>query len=241
MKSKNEQCQNCKKDFTIESEDFAFYKKMKVPAPTFCPDCRSQRRLSWRNDTTLYNRECGLCKKSVISIYSPESLINVFCNRCWWGDGWDPRDYARGYDFSNNFFSQFLDLVKEVPHLTTVNDDGVGSVNCEYTQDFGFSKNCYMVFIAWKIENVMYSHYLIDGKEMVDCMNVLSPSEWLYECIQPEACYRVKYSQFVINCLDSQFLYDCRNCNDCFMCAGLRNKKYHFKNKGVNKNFRRLF
>lgn len=29
-------CQNCKKDFIIEPEDFNFYSKMKVPAPTWC-------------------------------------------------------------------------------------------------------------------------------------------------------------------------------------------------------------
>ena len=29
-------CQNCKKDFVIEPDDFLFYEKMKVPAPTFC-------------------------------------------------------------------------------------------------------------------------------------------------------------------------------------------------------------
>ena len=28
-------CQNCKKDFIIESGDFLFYEKMKVPPPTF--------------------------------------------------------------------------------------------------------------------------------------------------------------------------------------------------------------
>ena len=47
-------CQNCKKDFTIEPDDFAFYEKIKVPAPTFCPECRLQRRLAFRNERALY-------------------------------------------------------------------------------------------------------------------------------------------------------------------------------------------
>jgi len=37
--SENRICQNCKSDFIIELEDFSFYEKMKVPAPTFCPYC----------------------------------------------------------------------------------------------------------------------------------------------------------------------------------------------------------
>ncbi len=28
-------CQNCKQNFTIESEDFVFYEKIDVPPPTF--------------------------------------------------------------------------------------------------------------------------------------------------------------------------------------------------------------
>ncbi len=35
MESQTKNCQNCKKDFIIEPEDFNFYEKIKVPAPTF--------------------------------------------------------------------------------------------------------------------------------------------------------------------------------------------------------------
>ncbi|MFA7000330.1 MAG: hypothetical protein WC241_04440, partial [Candidatus Paceibacterota bacterium] len=103
MSSTNSQvkiCQNCKKDFIIESDDFSFYEKIKVPAPTFCPECRMQRRYAWRNIMSLYNSKCGLCDKSVISLYSPESGITVYCNKCWWSDKWDPKSYALDYDFS---------------------------------------------------------------------------------------------------------------------------------------------
>ena len=39
MKVETKICQNCKKDFIIEPEDFNFYEKIKVPLPTFCADC----------------------------------------------------------------------------------------------------------------------------------------------------------------------------------------------------------
>jgi len=38
-------CQNCKKEFEITNDDFGFYKKIGVPAPTFCPECRLKRRM----------------------------------------------------------------------------------------------------------------------------------------------------------------------------------------------------
>ncbi|MBI4253199.1 hypothetical protein HY623_03435 [Candidatus Uhrbacteria bacterium] len=39
MNSEQRICQNCKQSFIIESEDFMFYEKMKVPPPTWCPEC----------------------------------------------------------------------------------------------------------------------------------------------------------------------------------------------------------
>ncbi len=228
-------CQNCQKDFTIESDDFGFYEKMNVPAPTFCPECRSQRRLSWRNNLSLYNRTCGLCSKSVVSLYSAESGIIVYCNRCWWSDKWDPKDYGVDYDFSRPFFSQYRELIQKIPHISIVNDDGIASTNCEYTHDCWFAKNCYMLFSAWRTENTLYSFLITAGKDIVDCMNILETNERIYECTSCEKSYQLRNSQFCISCVDSSYVYDCRGCSDCFMCAGLRNKRYRFKNEQYSK------
>ena len=88
-------CQNCKKDFVIEPDDFAFYEKIKVPAPTWCPECRFIRRVVWRNERTLYRRTCDLCRKNIISIYSPKSPYAVYCNECYHGDKWDTLSFGR--------------------------------------------------------------------------------------------------------------------------------------------------
>jgi hypothetical protein len=233
-------CQNCKNNFLIEPDDFGFYAKIGVPAPTFCPKCRSQRRLAWRNNLSLYNRTCGLCSKSVVTLYAPNSGITVYCNKCWWSDTWDPKDYGVDYDFSKPFFTQYVELLKKVPHMAVVNDNGIASINCEYTHDTWFSKNCYMLFSSWRTENVMYSFLMAAAegkliKDAVDCLNILEPNERIYECTSCDQSYQLKNSQFCTSCIDSQFLYDCRACTNCFMCAGLRNKKYCFKNQQYSK------
>lgn len=40
VKKHGASCQNCKTKFTIEPVDFEFYKKIGVPEPTFCLECR---------------------------------------------------------------------------------------------------------------------------------------------------------------------------------------------------------
>ncbi len=230
-------CQNCKTDFTIEPDDFSFYEKIKVPPPTFCPECRMHRRASWRNNMSLYNSKCDLCGKSVITIYSKESKLIIYCNKCWWSDKWDPKNYAMDYDFNKPFFTQYRDLIQKVPHMAIVNDNEIASTNCEYTYDCWFAKNCYMVFSAWQIENVYYSFFIDAGaRDIMDCMSIFYKTEWMYDCITCEKSYYLKYSQLSVSCSNSSFLYDCRDCSDCFMCTGLRHKKYFFKNKEYSKD-----
>ena len=121
MNSEKRICQNCKKDFVIEQEDFNFYEKIKVPAPTFCVECKLMRQLMWRNERTLYKRICGLCNKSIIAIYSENFFSPVYCYDCWHGDKWDSADYALEYNFKNLFFEQFNKLLFSVPTLALIN------------------------------------------------------------------------------------------------------------------------
>ena len=92
-----------------------------------------------------------------------------------------------------------------------------------------------MVFSGWRIENIMYSSFLIAGKDIVDSHLVMAESSYMYECINCSHGYRLRNSFFSRACVDSHFLYDCQNCSDCFMCTGLRNKKFHFKNQEYSK------
>jgi hypothetical protein len=226
MDQETKKCQNCKAPFVIEPDDFAFYQKIDVPPPTFCPLCRKQRRLSWRNDMKFYSRTCSSCAKSLVSLYAPGTPMPVYCNKCWWGDSWDPKSYGREYDFSKPFFEQYRALRDAVPVLALVNDDGIGSVNCEYTHDFAQGKDCYMVFITWKVENCMYSWYVVSNKEVVDAAMSLDGCEYTYETVFVEKCYRCRYVSYSVSCVNCAFCFDCRGCTDCFLSTGLRNKQY---------------
>ena len=103
-------CQNCKTDFLLVADDFSFYEQMNVPAPTMCPDCRLQRRYTWRNERALYKAICGLCKKNMLAGYPEVRTYEVYCRECWLGDSWDPSVYGRAIDFSRPFLAQLKEL-----------------------------------------------------------------------------------------------------------------------------------
>ena len=232
MKTETRNCQNCKQNFTIEEEDFNFYEKIKVPAPTWCPKCRQLRRYAWRNERTLYRRNCDLCQKSTVTIYSPNKPYKVYCNECWWGDGWDSSSTGRDFDFTRPFFEQFAELQHDTPRMALLNKN---SLNSEYTNHSGDNKDVYLTFSAFGNENVMYSTWVFFSRDCMDCSFVDQKGERLYETIDSRSSYGCQYSIFLKDCSDSLYCYDCRGCNECFMSTNLRNKSYVFRNQQLTR------
>ncbi|PJC49099.1 hypothetical protein CO033_03285, partial [Candidatus Nomurabacteria bacterium CG_4_9_14_0_2_um_filter_32_10] len=228
MESETKNCQSCKKDFTIESEDFKFYEKIKVPPPTFCPDCRLMRRLLWRNERTFYRRECNSCSKKIISMYNPDLSQAVYCHDCWWSDKWDPMTFKADYNYDELFFKQFETLFKKVPLISLFS--GGRQLNSDYCNFTANDKDCYLCFGGKDDERSFYSKNISFSKDVADIFNG-DKLELCYENIQCENSYRLSFSKQSENCTDCMFLYDCRNCQNCFGCTNLRNKNYCIWNK----------
>ncbi|KKP97183.1 MAG: hypothetical protein US04_C0001G0686 [Candidatus Nomurabacteria bacterium GW2011_GWD2_36_14] len=217
-------CQNCKQNFVIEPDDFSFYEKIKVPPPTFCPECRTIRRLCWRNEMSLFRRKCDVPghKEMLISFYPPEEKLVIYDSKSWWGDGWDALSYGREYDFSKSFFEQWKELRDVFPLQHLSNSNATNSDYCNIAED---SKNSYMSSGSWKIEQTHYSNRIFFTKDSSD-LYIVQNSELCYDDVMCSDCYHLMYSLNCKNCVDSYFLYDCIGCTDCFGCSNLRNKSY---------------
>ena len=231
MNQETRKCQNCKSEFIIEPEDLDFYKKMSVPLPTFCWQCRMQRRLTIRNERSLYKRVCELCKKEIVSVYSPEKKMCVYCPECYRSDKWDVFSYGREYDFNKPLFEQLDTLFREVPRPAT---NETNLINCSYCEDCVNCKNCYLVFGGYHCEDALYSYTPIFSKNVID-ITLVNRSETVYEVSNLYGSYNVSFAHAADECLDSVFLYDCKGLKDCFGGINLRNKKYVIFNKQYSK------
>ena len=230
MQSETRQCQNCKKNFVIEQDDFSFYEKIKVPPPTFCPECREIRRCSFRNERFFYKRNCDLCGQSVVSRVSPNKSYKMYCQKCWWSDKWSGFDYGREYDFSRTFFEQFKELLFTTPHVAIQN---ANSVNSEWVNQESDDKNCYLNVGGHYNEDSAYNTYELYGKNCFDNFWLLN-SENCSSNINCEKCFNIHFSYDSRDSMDSYFLFDCRNCFHCIGCANLRNSKYCVFNKQLS-------
>jgi len=233
MKSETKNCQNCKKDFTIETEDFNFYEKMKVPAPTFCPYCRMLRRMLFGNTSKFYKRPCEKCKKVVICLYAEDNPSKMYCNDCWWKDDWDGTEYGVDYDPSKPFFEQFIELRKRTPFVA-LESLYPSLVNTKYTNNSSYQRDCFMTIYADYDEHCAYTQMSYMNKDCMDCYR-LRKSELCYECVGIANCFNCKWSEELDTCVNSFFCQSCYGCIDCIGCVNLINKRHCILNKEYGK------
>ncbi len=232
MESQEKQCANCKKDFTIEPDDFGFYEKMKVPVSTWCPDCRMVRRLVWRNERNLFRRKDALTGQDSFSGFPAEAKLNTYENNYWHGDKWDPLDYGIDYDFSKPFFEQFYDLLSRVP-LPAKSSAGF-MINSDYCNEAGRLRNAYLCFDADFVENSAYLVKATHMKESFDSHEVIE-DELCYEDVMVYKSYRTFYSLDCESCVDVWFSKGLRGCTNCFACVNLKGKSNCYFNEQLSK------
>ncbi|MFA6528008.1 MAG: hypothetical protein WCT46_00535 [Candidatus Gracilibacteria bacterium] len=222
-------CSNCQQPFDLTDEHLGFYKKLEVPEPTHCPDCRQQRRLAWCNERKLYKRECDLTHKPILSCYTPDVTFPVYYVKEWWSDKWDPISFGQEYDFAKPFFDQWANLNKKVPR-SSLNVSYSSLENSEYVNYAGNLKNCYLIFDTDYSRDCYYGYTVNKSTNAVDCLKV-NGCEICYECIDCNNCYNLKFGINCRNCNDSWFLKNCIGCNNCFGCANLERKQFCMYNQ----------
>lgn len=234
----NHLCKNCGQKFLVAHEDLNFYKKVspifvgkkyEIPPPKFCPDCRQQRRISWRNERSLYHRECSKTGKKIIAQYPADSVFPVYDNDVWWGDSWDGRDHGRDFDFSRPFFEQLMELRDTVPHFALAVAKTTME-NSDYCNHAGYLKNCYLIYNVDYDEQCMYGKGMNRCFDCMDCFKIYD-CEACYECLNSYNCKFCTYLWDSYNSSECHFSYNLIGCQKCFLSTNLQNQEYCFQNK----------
>ncbi len=238
----NKTCRQCLANFTVSDDDLKFYKKISpeffgrkylIPSPTLCPECRLQRRMSFRNIRKVYRRKSDKSGKELISMYAPNSPFKVYSLEEFESDDWDGRDFGQDFDFSRSFFEQFRELQLKVPRPhASVRSDTLE--NAEFINGANNAKNVYMSFSIMFSENIYFSDEIYYSTNCLDCYN-LNKCELCYQCIESTHLYNAFYCRHSHESRDIYFGSDLRGCQNCFGCAGLSNKQYYIYNQPVKK------
>lgn len=226
MNPETKNCQNCKTDFIIEPDDFGFYEQIKVSPPTFCPDCRLVRRMSWRNAWHLYKKQDARTGELIFSAFPSESPVKIYDRDYWISDAWDPMQYGRDIDWSRPFLQQFYELFLDVP---LPNHSMQSVVNSEYCTNASYIKNCYYSRGLSYSEDCAYVIWDQSSKQCMDS-HMTERCEFGYDNVNTTRCYKTSSSVNCEDCRDVILSKDCVGCSNCVGCIGLRSKSYHIFN-----------
>jgi len=224
-------CEKCKKDFVIQSDDVPFYEKMDLPLPAMCPDCRFKYLLAFWVFGRFRIAKSALSGKTIITVFPESAPFPIYDRAEFVSDAWDPLSYGRDYDPSKSFIEQLVELQSKVPHP---HQTGIKNVNSDWTDDMWESKDAYLTRSGLHLESVTYGYRVLACKNCID-VTMCWDLERSYDCLYCFKSYNLKYSFNSRDCIDSSFLYDCRNCQNCFMSWNLRNQKYCILNQPYSK------
>ncbi len=231
METVSKICQNCKKPFEIDPDDFAFYEKIQVPPPTWCPECRMIRRMAFWNERSFFKR-IDSSGKTILSTYPEESPYKIIDRDEWWSDKFDPLKYGRDYDFSRPFFEQIRELSFTVPFPSRAVNNSM--VNSDYSNASADLKNCYMCFNCVGGEDCLYAVFCEGARDSIDILNT-GAVESCYEIMTASKNNQVFFGARLSDNLESYFLYNCGGLTNCFGCVNLMKKKYHIWNEPYTK------
>lgn len=107
-------------------------------------------------------------------------------------------------------------------------------------------ENCDLDLLQ-KCKNCTGSFMLSDAEDCANCFrggwikdNLLSVSSYegeliYFSCTAQDKCYDIRFCFNLIQCRFMEYSAHCFNCEYCFGCCGLTNKKYHIFNKQYTK------
>ena len=79
--------EQCTSAFKIIDSELQFYRRMHLPLPQLCPNCRHYRRIKYRNplNVQLWHRKCMHegCSNEFETPYTPDRPEIIYCEQCY--------------------------------------------------------------------------------------------------------------------------------------------------------------
>lgn len=76
-------CESCDQFYKVIPQELSLHKKMQLPLPRQCFNCRHKERLALRNPRPLYDRKCGKCSTPFKTTYTTDRPEKIYCERCY--------------------------------------------------------------------------------------------------------------------------------------------------------------
>ena len=213
--------------WVMTDEEIGWYKKFNVPPSRYSPNARMKLVMGYFVLFDMWYNKHADTGASIISTTHPASGIRVLPDSEWFAR--DFSSHGQDVEVSASFFDQLYSLSRRVPIASTFNykvpENSVAFISLG-DQDSYFvlacrSKRSFFCGNAQDIE---------DSAELVAVENVRQS----YAVVHSQRIFKGRFLLECYDCIDSSFLFDCRNCESCFGATNQRNKKYLWFNEQLS-------
>ncbi|PJA47308.1 hypothetical protein CO172_02255, partial [Candidatus Uhrbacteria bacterium CG_4_9_14_3_um_filter_36_7] len=222
-------CQLTGDNWYMDENEIEIYRKYKVPPSKYAPLIRMKLIHGYFVMFDMWYNKHPQTGEPIISCTHPSTGINVLPDKEWFTK--DFIDRGRDIDLESSFFDQIYKLSRQVPLAACYNyippENSLAFISLGDKDSFFVlackSKRCYYCMNGYDIEN---------SAELALVYNVQSS----YNIVHSERIHNCKFVREGHDCLNSSFLFDCRNCEYCFGATNKRNRKYLFWNEQLSKD-----
>lgn len=207
----------------MTEEELKWMRKFSVPPSDLHPMVRRRWLNGFNLGVEMWRNKDMLTGESILSYVHPDNPIPVVKDKSWFEQDWSKE--AIDLDTSKPFFDQMRELVFKVPvpalrsYNPPINSVGASFISVE---------DSFMVFAGVKdTKRSGYGWLLNDIENCQDLFSAYS-SRYSFSINHCERLHNCRVALQSFDCLNSSFLFDCRNCEDCFGGFNLRNRKFVF-------------
>ena len=212
----------------MDEEEIGWYKYFQAPPSSYHPLSRMKIIASWATGFGWWWQKHPVNGKPVLTYVHPATGIKVLPDAEFFEQ--DQTSKARDYDPARPFMDQIRALQLEVPFTAT--RSLIPTVNSIALLSQG-DENSYFV-TACKSKNSFYSYSTVDmekSSEVYESSGITRS----YNVLNSHRIFNSKFIRQSYDCMNSAFLFDCRNCEHCFGATGKRNRQYVFFNEQLTK------
>ncbi len=215
--------------WTLEQKEIDEYRRFNVPPSKLSQNTRWKWQAYFDVGYQFWWNKRYDTGERTLSFHHPETGVKVLPDREW--HNCDFSDINKDHDSSRPFFSQLKELLQEAPLRATF--DAVPPDNSITLFSFG-DRNSYFMFACESSR----SYYSVGAFNAEDSSLLFLATDVTksHNVLHSERIYNCRYIRDSFDCMDSSFLFDCRNCKNCFGASNKRNKEYIWFNEQLAKD-----
>ncbi|MBI4598778.1 hypothetical protein HY734_01110 [Candidatus Uhrbacteria bacterium] len=212
----------------LTSAHVQMYRKFQVPPLDISPNAVWKWLAYFDSGYQFWWNRHAETGEPVLTFHHPASGVRVLPDAEWHARDFSSLTYP--YDPSRPFFDQMREFEKQVPFLATYNLKEPEASTAFVS--LGDKRSQFV--IASSTTDCFFSNGSF-GSEQSFLLFLTDNASQCHETVHCSRLFRCRYARESHGCIDSAFLFDCRNCKNCFGATNKRNREYMFLNEQLTK------